>query len=626
VNVVVGFSKKMNVEQASMMALSFASLAALAPAVLRLGTVSESLWRVAALGAIATITTSIVTALRVRRHRYTLRTLALGGSAVEPSDVEGLRTMPNTAVASHLLIGFIASLALAFPGIRPVELGAEVARELALLGVMTSLATSIPAFVLFQAGVARLLEASPLQPVTDQLETLAERNIPQRSSRQNWVFAVAVPVALVGVGGALASYAHLRAITNHSRQATAVALGRGVVGAGETRRSAGQKAAIETAEKLGYEVEIRDSSSEDPTPGKVTRTADDRLAIELPLAEGSVGVRYASELGASASAPLFLVAIFFALLAVLAAQAMARLLAGDLSRVALRLRTLGTEEVLHGEEGAPRFEGRFHAVGELFDAALALADRFRVFAAAQERALEARENARRARGLLFASVSHDLKSPLNAILGFADSIDRLELGASQCESLDLISTRGRELVALIETILDAARIEAGQLELDQRRLGVAAWLANAAKLARELGLESGDLRVEVGEDLPLTDVDPVYLPRALAVIIAHALRAPTIEGGSATVTVRASQLAGEDRVRIEIDHGATSITAGELSALFDRKTSSRGRGLSLGLSIARTIFERHGGAIEVHGDPQGAPLVLAFVPAATSSPRKPHEH
>ena len=429
---------------------------------------------------------------------------------------------------------------------------------------------------------------------------------------------MAVPVALVGVGGALASYAHLRAITNHSRHATAVALGRGVVGSGETRRSAGQKAAIETAGKLGYVVEIRDSSSEDPAPGGVTRTADDRLAIEIPLTEGSVGVRYASELGVSASAPLFLVAISFALLAVLAAQAMARLLAGDLSRVALRLRTLGTEEVLHGEEAAPRFEGRFHAVGELFDAALALAERFRVFAAAQERALEARENARRARGLLFASVSHDLKSPLNAILGFADSIDRLELGASQRESLDLISTRGRELVALIETILDAARIEAGQLELDQRRMGVAAWLANAAKLARELGLEAGDLRVEVGEDLPPTDVDPVYLPRALAVIIAHALRAPTIDGGRATVTVRASQLASDDRVRIEIDHGATSITAGELSALFDRKSSSHGRGLSLGLSIARTIFERHGGAIEVHGDPQGAPLVLAFVPAAKS--------
>jgi len=616
-NVAVAFSKKTIVEQALMTALSFAVLASLSADGDGSDAVSEILWRVAAVGGVAAIAVSGWTFLRVRPHRFTLRTLALGGSAIEPSDVEGLRILPNGSVASHLVIGSLAALSLALPGFRPLALGAEVARELALLGIMTSLATSIPAFVLFQSGVARLLETAPLEPVTEQLQTLAARKIPQKSSRQNLIFAVAVPVALVGVGGALASYAHLRAITNSSRHATAVAIGRGVVGAGETRRSAGQKAAIETASRLGYEVVLEAEGSAEEAPfGDVTRTADDRLAITLPLAEGSVSVRYTSELGFSASAPLFLVAISFALLAMLAAQAVARLVASDLSRVAQRLRTLGTEEVLHSEERATRFEGRFRAVGELFDAALALADRFRVFAAAQERALEARENARRARGLLFASVSHDLKSPLNAILGFADSIDPLELSPSQRESLDLISTRGRELVALIETILDAARIEAGQLELDRRRLTVGAWLASAAKLARELGLESGDLRVELGEELPLTDVDPVYLPRALAVIIAHALRAPTIEGGSATVTVRASLLAGDDRVRIEIDHGATSITASELSALFDRKTSSRGRGLSLGLSIARTIFERHGGAIEVHGDPQGAPLVLAFVPVA----------
>src|SRR5262249_56857985 len=94
-----------------------------------------------------------------------------------------------------------------------------------------------------------------------------------------------------------------------------------------------------------------------------------------------------------------------------------------------------------------------------------LAERFRVFARAQERAILAREAGTRTRGLFFASVSHDLKSPLNAILGFAELVRQDTLTPGQAESLEVIDRRGRELLALIETILDAARVEAGQLAL-----------------------------------------------------------------------------------------------------------------------------------------------------------------
>ena len=74
-----------------------------------------------------------------------------------------------------------------------------------------------------------------------------------------------------------------------------------------------------------------------------------------------------------------------------------------------------------------------------------LAARFRVFAQAQERAISARKATARMRGLFFASVSHDLKSPLNAILGFTELVRKSEtLSAGQSESLSLIDRRGRE--------------------------------------------------------------------------------------------------------------------------------------------------------------------------------------
>ena len=86
------------------------------------------------------------------------------------------------------------------------------------------------------------------------------------------------------------------------------------------------------------------------------------------------------------------------------------------------MRELGTEAVHRAAGAAWCRAARFRVVAELGMAIERLAGRFRVFARAQERAIEAREAAARMRGLFFASVSHDLKSPLNAILGFTELV------------------------------------------------------------------------------------------------------------------------------------------------------------------------------------------------------------
>src|SRR5690606_5747372 len=102
---------------------------------------------------------------------------------------------------------------------------------------------------------------------------------------------------------------------------------------------------------------------------------------------------------------------------------------------------------------------RLRLIAELAGAIDALTVRFGVFAQAQEGAIRARSTAVRARGLFFASVSHDLKSPLNSILGFIQLVSMQPLSQGQQESVEAIETRARELPALIETILDAARVE-----------------------------------------------------------------------------------------------------------------------------------------------------------------------
>ena len=273
---------------------------------------------------------------------------------------------------------------------------------------------------------------------------------------------------------------------------------------------------------------------------------------------------------------------------------------------------------------------RFEVVADLENAATDLAERFRVFAMAQERALLAKEAARRTRGLLFASVSHDLKSPLNAILGFADLIGMLELGAEQRNSIEIVQSRGRELLALIETILDASRIEAGHLELKKAPIPVAELVAESIRTARELSVSARNVVTELDAGLPDLPVDTTHAARALGAVVAHALRAA--REGDDDVVVRASLHADGEHVRIDVEHGgAAPPSARERLAMLALRAGPRGRGMALALSLARRVIELHGGTVEVESEgPGGAPVIRTtwaispsakpLVPATTLPP------
>ena len=601
------FAKQLVARQGLLTFAAFVVLALLAPLVLRLTTEAglETATHVVGVGALTAILVAVVTRALARRHRYTLRALAMGSSAIEPADLEALRRFTYRAIVVQLAAMVLASASLATSWLRPASYSNELARELATLGATIACAVAVAALVLAQRLMGQVLEIAPIDPVTTQLEALIEQDLPRRRSRQNLVYAVVVPVALVGVGGALASYAHLRFLTEQARTVTALVLARGVIGSGSTRKSAGQEAAVRVAKRRGYGVVLHETGF-DPLPNRSADTIVHTLVIE----RGSATVSYSSELPLSSTFPLAAIAFGFVLLASISAVALARLVSRDLSGAAARLRTLGTERVLSGD-GSSGLTARFEVVAKLEEAALALAGRFRVFAAAQERALESKETARRMRGLLFASVSHDLKTPLNAIVGFADALDREALSPAQRESLDLISTRGRELVALIETILDAARVEAGQLRLVKKRTSVAGLVYLANQRARELVGDTGELRIEMAEGLPAVTVDATHVSRAIAVVIAHALRSAA---GRSAVAVRASVAAGGEQVRIEVDHGEAPTDASDLRALFTQQETSRAKGLTLGLSVARSILEMHGGGVEVTGAPGESTVVSALLP------------
>ncbi|WP_434043108.1 MULTISPECIES: sensor histidine kinase [Sorangium] len=624
-NDAIHFARRVLVRQALVGVAAFGAIAALAPKLLILEQgVATSVLSVGAKIALAAIgATTLLTLLRLRTHRNLLRSLMIGARDIDHEELERFAELPPSLAVRFVLASSTISSLMMIPGIRPEKLDDGRAVSLLILAITILSASAIPHYVLTRATTFSLFEISPAEAIGALLETAELYQTPRRRVTYKLLLSVAAPVLLVGVGAVLIANAHLQTFIERSRRATAALVARTTLdpalGAIE---EAGRNDVVAAAAEFGFLARVeQDCVDAEPSFG---READGQIAVITPLDKGGcVNIRFSADLEPSAAILGALVALLAVLVAGALGNLFGRVLAADLVHATKQVRLLGTDSVLRGATQIAR-PARFAVVARLGHAIEDLAERFRVFAAAQERALEAREAAQRMRGLLFASVSHDLKSPLNAILGFADLVGQEDLTDAQRESLELISTRGRELLGLIESILDAARVEAGQLTLEPQPTSVGSLIAGAIRKARELASDAdGEVVVEVGDTLPLIPVDQAYATRALAVIVAHALRTGAADPSARLVRLTAT-MAGEfnSEVRIDVEYGSRDVPPEELEALFSRQTTARGRGLTLGLSHARSVIELHGGSLEVDGAPDGRPLCRARLPRVPP-PRRP---
>jgi signal transduction histidine kinase len=595
-----------------------AAIAVLAPTLLVLdrNTTKSVLVLGLELAAMAIVITTLASLLRLRKHRSVFAVTNKNAPPIGAKEVRSLVGLPSALTLRFFVVGCIVHACGLAPPFRPEKLDQGRAISLFILSITILGASSLIHYIVIRTSTVRVLDVGPIESITSLLESQELHQIPRRRLQEKFLLAVVAPVALVGVGTVLTTHAHMRTLLEQSRKATAALVARIALDPGTTR---GKKAAIEdgvaAAAQYGFLGRITGPRREgEPS---FTRETDGELLLSVPLEAGQADVRFTADLDPAITTEGVVVSLAFGFIAALVGALIGRALADDLSLATHRVRLLGTESVLRGETRIAR-PVRFSLVANLGRAIEVLAERFRIFAGAQERALEVQETAQRMRGLLFASVSHDLKSPLNAVLGFTELVGREELTSSQRESLALIENRGRELLGLIESILDTARVEAGQLKLLPRPVSVAQLVTEAVRRARDLAPDAhNEVIVEVAEDLPDIPIDPAYAARAFALIIGHAIRTAATDASAREVRVRATRPTGpEPVVRIDVELGGRSSTPAEIEALFARRATSRGRSLTLGLSLARSIVELHGGAVNVEGTPDGAPIVQCRLPLA----------
>jgi signal transduction histidine kinase len=585
--------------QVGVHAVAFALTAAFAPRVLLLepAVASASLAVVVILGVLASLFSAGATLVLLRPHAPTLRTLALGSAAIGPRDLLALYDAPSRLALASVAFVLGAGAATLIPAFRPQAI--DPYTELALVFLLLTMVSTaaLPAYVTMRAQVSRVIELAGPYATQDALRLLSRGALGRVRSR--FVFAVAAPVGFVALGASLLVDAHARSYDRDARAVDAVDMARAVFespsGEAAELDVRGRNEIIEAAAALGYRIYI-DPAYEGERA--VHHGDEGETQVTVPLARGAALVRFGTT-------RIEGVAGIYALLA-LAAVALAGILGtrigaafeSDVALATREIRRAGVADVIRGT--IIMNEARFSHVGALLRAIDALGGVFREFASAQQRAIEAREATERMRGLLLASMSHDLKAPLNAVLGFAELVGRNELTEGQRESLAIIEQRGRELLVLIDTILDSARAEAGELEVAPEPTHVGDIVMSSVLEARDLAVGTDvQIKGEIQPGVPTLLADGSRIVQALTAVVMTAVRF----SDKGIVPVRATLPGEGGRLRVEVETSGEGLPVAERERIFNAFTSAqsarRQGGLGLGLQLARSIVEIHGGTIEV---------------------------
>lgn len=239
-------------------------------------------------------------------------------------------------------------------------------------------------------------------------------------------------------------------------------------------------------------------------------------------------------------------------------------------------------------------------------------ERIHYIEVAQASALEI--EGERLRNSLLSAISHDLRTPLSSLVGLAESLrlTRPEPTAQQAEIADAMAASARRMSALVNNLLDMARLESGAVRLDlqwqplEEVVGTAL-AATAAMLARHR------VTVALADDLPLLRLDAVLMERVLVNLLENAVKY-TPEGTA--IEIAAAVDGGEVRLSVR-DHGP-GLPAGreqDLWRKFERgQRESSTPGVGLGLALCRSIVEAHGGRIDATNAADGGARFVMRLP------------
>lgn len=259
---------------------------------------------------------------------------------------------------------------------------------------------------------------------------------------------------------------------------------------------------------------------------------------------------------------------------------------------------------------------------ETFVAQITLAfDRSRL--AEEARQAELRATAEELRSSLLSSVSHDLRTPLGAVLGAATTL--LDGGAAlepavRAELASTVRDEASRLARLVSNLLDMTRVESGALKVGREWVPVEE-LVGAVMTRLEPQLAGRDVRIVVPRELSV-HVDPVLFEQVLWNLLENAVK-HTPDGTAIGIVASG----GERDVVIEVGDSGKGIPARILPRIFEKFVRGRSGegGVGLGLAIVRGIVQAHGGTISATSREGGGAVFRVTMPVEGTPPHVPDE-
>jgi len=242
-------------------------------------------------------------------------------------------------------------------------------------------------------------------------------------------------------------------------------------------------------------------------------------------------------------------------------------------------------------------------------------------------AKEDAENANQAKSEFLANMSHELRTPMHAILSFSNMGEE-KSKAIQNEKLQRYFTRIREsgerLLNLLNDLLDLAKLEAGQVELNITQGNLSKTTKRAvAEFSGLVSSKALNLEVLMNADAA-ANFDDEKIHQVICNLLSNAIKF-TPEGGDIKISISDAILESKTdktslpAIAFAIENEGVEIPAGELEAVFDKfvqssKTKTGAGGTGLGLAISKEIVEEHGGTIYAENAVNGGALLTFVIP------------
>lgn len=244
-------------------------------------------------------------------------------------------------------------------------------------------------------------------------------------------------------------------------------------------------------------------------------------------------------------------------------------------------------------------------------------------------AKERAEAANRAKSAFLANMSHELRTPLNAILGFADMIRQKVLGQNAVEQYSTYASHiheaGEHLLGIINDILDLSRIEAGRSELSNDEIALESLAQSMRILLNQRFQESGTaFDIDLPDPAPRIVVDERKFGQILINLLSNALKF-TPSGGR---VVLAAVMREDNGLDISVKDTGIGIAAEDIPVVLspfgqvESPLSRKHHGTGLGLPLAKSLAELHGGSLHLRSTPHVGTMVTVHLPPQRVRPHQ----